>query len=376
MKKTYQRIREINDEIRALADTLAKEKRSRTEEETARYEALLREREWLTMQLNSSNLPEERGSSLGAQVRQAIQRGSGAVTFNLRTESGGGGSTTTPATDPTFLSSNATAGGMVPLTIGDIQKPLREGNIIGAIGVQMPTGLTGDWVWPVVEAITATLADENVAVDASKIDVSKVPAINQSIVVGAQATYESVMKSDGRIESIIREELPAALSDMVNCVILTPDKVNAKALITGPFVSLKAKATSVAMGSGMFKALNKAKAGVLTKGYSSDGLVYVMSEVTKAELEATPRDAGSGIMVVEDGKIGGVPVYCSHYITDDYIGVGNFRYQVAGLFGEMHLVVDPYTDAAKRIVKFWLSANFGTATLRSDAFALVKVTRS
>ena len=45
-----------------------------------------------------------------------------------------------------------------------------------------------------------------------------------------------------------------------------------------------------------------------------------------------------------------------------------------GLFGDMSFVIDPYSQARKDAVDFVLNVNYGTTTLRKEAFALAKVT--
>lgn len=86
--------------------------------------------------------------------------------------------------------------------------------------------------------------------------------------------------------------------------------------------------------------------------------------------EATTKDTGSGIMCIEDGRLCGIPVFCSETIGAGKIGLGDFTYQVCAQFGDFYLTVDPYTGADANKVKFVLNADFGTATLRPEAFAL------
>lgn len=99
-----------------------------------------------------------------------------------------------------------------------------------------------------------------------------------------------------------------------------------------------------------------------------------MTKAQKAIAEATPKDAGSGIMVCENDHIAGLPVFTTNYIGENNIGLGDWRYQPMGLFGDMSFVIDPYSQARKDAVDFVLNVNYGTTTLRKEAFALAKVT--
>ena len=98
-----------------------------------------------------------------------------------------------------------------------------------------------------------------------------------------------------------------------------------------------------------------------------------MSYAQKAEFETTPKDAGSGIMICENDKILGLPVFCTPEIEDGYIGLGDFSYLAAGFFGNLSFIVDPYTLSRENSVDFVLNNNFGMVVLRKEAFALIKV---
>ena len=113
---------------------------------------------------------------------------------------------------------------------------------------------------------------------------------------------------------------------------------------------------------------------VLAKGIVNDGTAaYVMDEYMKATLEATPRDAGSGLMVIENGRIAGVPVFTTNEICSadkDYIGFGIFSYELLGQFGDMRFVVDPESQAIKDLTVMTLNADWAMTTARPEAFVL------
>ena len=78
-------------------------------------------------------------------------------------------------------------------------------------------------------------------------------------------------------------------------------------------------------------------------------------------------------MVCENDRIAGLPVFTTHYIGEGNIGLGDWRYQPMGLFGDISFVIDPYSQARKDAVDFVLNVNYGTTTLRKEAFKLGKV---
>lgn len=366
------RIDEIKREINEMAELCHKEQRERNEQEEARWKTLSRELSYWEMKLQASGAEREQTESPWARLREKMKSGQ-SFTVAIREE------TTTPATTPApgMTTADLTGNPIVPLTVGDLIQPLEEGTIIGKLGMRMPTGLRGKYESTVVGTVDVTLEDEGAEAAESKIDLDSVAAIHQRLSAWVGATRQSLFQSDRKLETIIKTQLVKGLARAINAIMLGVDKFNAKAQIAGPFVALKSKATTLsAFGTGTFKQLNKMKASILTKGITSENMCWVMSEGTKAELEATPKDTGSGIMVIENDRLCGLPVYCSHFITDDYIGLGDWTYQLCGLFDSVSMVVDPFTLATADKIRFVLNANYGTATYRPEAFALAKVTRS
>lgn len=369
MKKNYQRVAEINARLRAIAEAMKTEERDLSDEEKGEISALEREKTYLMMQM-STEMPEAREakkmtpSQLYRATMNAIAGAGRAVEFQVREEA------TTPTTlevAKVMMTDDLKDGALFPVTIEDIVMPLTEELIYNKIGIKMPTGCRGGYEWPVVEAVEAQIAGENEELDDQKINLDKVATVTQRIGVSVSATRESLFNSSGKLERIIRELLPAAIAEKMNKIIISPTKVNNNCAITGPFVGKTA--TNVALN---FKALNKEKAKLLAKGVKSQYMAWVMTEAMKAELEATPKDAGSGIMCIENDRLCGLPVFCHSAIGEGNIGLGDFRYQVAGQFGDFYFIVDPYTGAGSNKVKFTLNVDFGTATVRPEVYTLLK----
>lgn len=379
-KAILSKIDEIKREIGTMAEKCQTEQRERNEQEESRYKTLCRELSYWEMKLQASGAEIQREESPWAQFREKVQQGATPFTVVLREDPAPAAPSTTAASGmatSSFVNSDGDVNPIVPLTVGDLIEPLEEGTIIGKLGLRMPTGLRGRYESTVVGTVDVTLEDEGAEVAESTIDLDSIAADNQRLSAKVTASRQSLFQSDGKLEQIIKTQLVKGLARGINKIMLSPDLFNAKTRIKGPFVALKDKATVLsAFGSKTFKELNKLKATVLEKGVSAEYMCYVMSEATKAELEATPKDAGSGIMVIENGRMCGLPVCASHFITDDYIGVGDWGYQLCGLFDQVSLIVDPYTLAGQDKVRFILNANYGTATYRQEAFALAKVTRS
>lgn len=376
MKRLIEKMNANCARMRQLADLCESEKRERTESEDAEYRELCRENDIIQMQMRAMQqlpTPESRQSAT-AVVRENIKRGVQTEFHLMRDETGGG---TTPTT-PTLVytgTTEAEAGGTVPARIEDVIKPLYEGLILSAVGLDLRTGLSGQYIWPVAEAVTAQIAGEAVELTKQKLSLSKITARPERIGVSMTLTRQAVIQSDGIVESLVTSLMPEAIAALINKVMFSVDKVTgATDNLKGPFVDKKTGAT--VLSSPGYKDFCKLKASVLKSGIPGTHLGWVMSKATAAELEGTPKDSGSGVMCIENGMLCGVPVFTTQYIGDDYIGIGDFTYQVMGLFGDMSFIVDPYSSAGSDMVNFHLNCNYGTATLRPAAFALAKWTRS
>jgi hypothetical protein len=78
------------------------------------------------------------------------------------------------------------------------------------------------------------------------------------------------------------------------------------------------------------------------------------------------------VAVVDDnGKINGVPVFCSSYVSEGEVLFGAFKYSPVGLFGDLNIIVDPYTQARQNAVDFVLNADYAISVLREEAFAML-----
>lgn len=370
MHKKTVNVRELVDKyqtncecISAIADACEKEQRERNEAETTEYEALVRENQLLQMKMQAAAAEQMRENpntvaDVNAIIRENMSNGKQTQIMLVR---------------DLVMVSDAVPGGIVPVKVQDILDPLVEGLILNKVGLPMPTGLAGDYVWPTYETVEATIAGEGVALTDTKVKLSKLTASPQRIGIAIPVTRQSMMQTEGILEMIVKKLMPLSVSMLLNKILFSTTKVTAATTLVGPFVGLAATATAFS-ATPTFKEFNTLKAKVLATGVDGDNLCWVMTKAQKAIAESTPKDAGSGIMVCENDHIAGLPVFTTNYIGENNIGLGDWRYQPMGLFGDMSFVIDPYSQARKDAVDFVLNVNYGTTTLRKEAFALAKVT--
>lgn len=270
------------------------------------------------------------------------------------------------------------AGGLVPLTIKDIVPSLELGLIYDKIGVQIETGVTGKLQWPVMGNGDAEIEGETEELSDSTLDFSKVTAIKTRVGVSFSVTNQAINDSNVDLVALVQNEARQRIRRTLNRVMFSHQNFTSN--FHGPFAGAKAQGTFAA-ATPTYKELLEMKGKVAEEGVEMDGFCFVMSETMKAKLEATPIDNGSGRMVVENGRIAGYPVFTTAYINYgsnkekanvEYIAAGVFTYLALNQYGDMRMVVDPYSKAKKDEVVITLNADWSMTTLRPEAFALWK----
>ena len=332
---------------------------------------------------NQAEMPTEetttQAPSLTTLVRDAIAQRPGRVEFVIQQRAEGGGSQTSATTTDTVSANalkvtNADAGSLVPLRIQQVLDDVEEGLIYDKVGINLTHSNAGEFVWPYWTSGSVQIVGETAKLVPSELTIGKLTARPERMGITFEMSYESFYQTEGVMENIVRKAIALAAQRGINTLLLSPTKPTGAASIQGPFVAAVGASKVVTLPSTLtYKSINAIKAKLLATGLALNP-VWVMSAASYCNLEATPRDTGSGIMMIENGKLCGYPVFVSHAVTDSYIMLGDFAYQPAGFFGEMRLIVDPYTGADRNMIKFTLNFGFATATLRSEAFVAGKFT--
>jgi len=373
-REAYETIEANKARLREITDKLEqdKEREDFTEAEKGEMKQLVRENEILEMKIKANTQSvvvngREDFEEANKKMRELIAQGqrfelkvSRAVDSSFKGNVSGYGDPTT-STNP------------YGVTMGDIVKPLYANNILSAIGSPLLTGLKGNYQWPVVEAFEATINDEAEELGDTKIDLTKLIARPERIGVAVPVTREALNETDDLLQTICTQYIPVAASALMNKIMFSQTKVGKATNLVGPFVNVKAshKKTYTADAPTLTELL-ALKGLVLGENIMPEGLCYVMTETTKALLEGTPKWAGASVAIVDDnGKINGVPVFTSSYVKEGDILFGSFKYAPQGLFGDMNLIIDPYSKARKNAIDFVLNADYAITVLREEAFAIL-----
>ena len=367
---------QINISMNAIADKAQAEKRELTAEENVEYQKLSSEFAKIGREIamnvdmvNMVNAKPKAEKSKNMILREAFQgaMGSQQKEFSVKREWVDG-----------VEMADVAAGGMVPLTIKDILPPLEMGLIFDKVGIPVETGVVGDISWPVMGSVEAKIAGEKEELTDTGVDLSNIKPKKERIGITIPLTYQAINDTNSNLLGIIQTQARMGITRLLNRV--TFSHQNFTSTFHGPFAGAKASST-FAGAVPTFAELLKMKGAVAATGVEMIGFCYVMSENMKAILEATPIDEGSGRMIIENGTIKGYPVFTTEYINYgsdkskagvEYIAAGCFGYLAANQYGDLRIVVNPYSRAKEDIVEVTINGDWSLTTLRTEAFALYK----
>ena len=406
------------DRITEIADVCEKEQRERNEKENTEFETLMRDNQLLQMKMQAAT---------AEHLREHPNAQEDAIKI-IRENAAAGQRTEIMLLRDMMMVQDVANGSIVPLNIQDILKPLQEGFILDKIGLPMPTGLAGDFVWPMYEMVEAQLAGEGASLSDTKIPFSKMTAAPERMGIAIPVTNQSLNQSQGLLEMIIREVMPLAIRLLLNKIVCGVNKVNNATNLVGPFVSLRENPVLLSAVPTYAELNAQMKAAVLETGIDGSHLCWVMTKSMEAILEGTPiNEKGIFLPMIQNGTLCGLPVYTTNVIRDtqityqkyngsawgdgsdfdahkntakyivtsadevknlagmksgeyvkiitgtEYIGLGDWRYQPMGMFGTLRFIVDPYSKARQDSVDFVLNTDYATKTIRPEAFKLGKV---
>lgn len=373
-REAFETIETNKKRMSELADKLEqdKEREAFTEAEQAEIKQMMRENDILEMKIkaNTQTLEVNRRedvAEINMQMRECIAENKRFELKVSRSVSSDFGGNTSGYADP--INSTNPYG----ITTGDIVEPLYAQNILSAIGSPLLTGLKGNYQWPVVESFYASVNDEGVALGDTKIELKKLIAKPERIGVAVPITREALQETDDLLQTICTKYIPTAAASLMNKIMFSESVVDGATSLVGPFVSMKnSHKKTYSTDAPTLKDLLNLKGIVLGENIMPEGLCYVMTETTKAMLEGTPKWNGASASIVdENGKINGVPVFTSSYVAEGSVLFGSFKYAPQGLFGDINIVIDPYSKARNNAIDFILNANYAITVLRQEAFAIL-----
>lgn len=280
------------------------------------------------------------------------------------------------------------AGVAAESTVGVID-PLEKGLVLDSIGSQIRTDIPRGGKWAVVAPVEAQFEGEAVQSTAKKIDVTKKATNPHRITIPVFVSNQALAMSDiDLMNRVIIPQMNRGIRRVLNPWMLQTTAYNSTYGAAGVFVNASTKLT-FAGAVPTYAELLKLRGNVRAKGVEIDGTErYVMSSLMAATLAATPISAGNPRMIIEDGKIAGIPVVESEYIENGntnleskgpkYVGFGRFSDLVVAQFGPARVTVDSTSHAAGSADGVYIDINvdYDLVALYNEAFGLGTATIS
>lgn len=388
------RTKEIDARLAEIESLIKKENRKMNDDESEEFRnlseeksALLNERDFLRLgceQFRSGVLPEDKQEDLRYAFARLLTnvRNHQPISEEMRSMVNSQGEIVIPNTRA--LTDTSSISPVVPITVGELMLPLNNGIVYDKLGLKIQTGLKGTFNFPAVTGVEATFEDENVEVSDQSISMSKLTGNPKRIAISVPVSNTAIDESNVNLQSLVISLFNTAMANLLNKWMLSKTAMTKNvAAPNGPFVAaVAAPAVSVAKGvTPKWKDIVALEAAVQKKHLPVTGTSgFVCSSSMIAELRTQDKGTDTGRYIAEavgrgEYQIDGYPVFISEDVDDNTIEFGVFEYDLLGQFGEVRLVVDPYTDSKKNITRFVFNTRWDNVVLRPEAFvALVRAT--
>lgn len=370
MRKEFETIAEYKERMRAMLDKAEAEKRALDANEKEQFEKLKTEKELLEIKVERRAL-EDIESGLVSDRRVLFSQAVFDVVNHRSLEDYNGVvSENGIKVVERAVTDTAAVANMVPVTIGEIIEPLEKGLIIEKLGIKMQSGLVGDLVFPTLAAIEATIQGENAEVGDTSLDIGKIKASPKRVSISVPVSKRAINQTNYSLQGVVLKQISLGLARCLNKWMFSGAKLDGAS--NGVFV--KASPDVEYVDKLTFADVVGLETVVMDAGVDvTDGTAaYVCTPKVYGKLKSTPIEAGSAEMILQNGMVNGYPILVTNYMDADTIGFGVFSYAGIGQFGEMDLIIDPYTGAKKNIVNFVLNTDADIVVARPEAFAIAK----
>lgn len=373
MRKEFETIAQYKEQMRAMLDKAEAEKRALDANEKEQFEKLKTEKELLEMKVErraledvDAGLVSDRRALFSQAVydvvnHRSLEDYSGVVTEN-------GIKIVERAAD--VITDTTGVESMVPVTKGEIIEPTEKGLIIDKLGIKMQSGLVGDLVFPTLAAIEASIQGENAEVGDTKLDIGKIKASPKRISISVPVSKRAINQTNYSLQNVVLKQVSLGVARLLNKWMFSGTALAGAS--NGVFVKA---APNVEYDTALtFAHVVRLETAVMDEGIDvTDGTAaYVCTPKVYGALKSTPIEKGSAEMICRNGMVNGYPVLVTNYMDADTIGFGVFSYAGIGQFGDMDLIIDPYTAAKKNIVNFILNTDYDIVVARPEAFSIAK----
>ena len=375
MEKILSRIAELKEELREMVDNCEVQTRSLNDAEVALFNQKEQEIISLTEELaqRQAETIVEINTNTNNQIqlnkmnfKESLASAMRAVANNRSTEEfeNVAGNVISLREDTNTNTTSAEAAGIIGEYPTELIEPLQAALLVDKLGIKVintPKAV----VMPSVSNVEATIEGETTALVGKKLSFTKTKVAPFRVGLSLPFSNTAIKEADINLVSYAINLAAKAEAQLINKVMFAGAAVNSQ---NGAFV--KAAATT---GEATYKNI-VALAGTVKKAnvIIDETAAYVISPEMEATLMATPVDAGSGRMILENGMIAGYPVLVSSAV-DGYIGFGVFSNFLIQKVGVADMVVDNLSRSKENITEVNFNDNLALQVIRQEAFAKLTI---
>ena len=243
-------------------------------------------------------------------------------------------------------------------------EPLYADSVISNLGITIYNGLpAGDFKVSAMGKGSAAWADETGVAAESKNTFTHVTL--QPKRISAQLSYSKQFLAQDTIgaEAAIRRDIYNALVAQIQHTMLSADAAGTNKP-AGIFNGVTAKNIS------SYAELCNVEAAVDDSNVKGERK-YLMSNKAKAILRCMPKSSLTTELVLDGNDIDGTPVIANSDVPTTQYAYGDFSNIVMGTWGNVDLIVDPYTLAAENSIRIVVNAFVDWKKVRKDENVIV-----
>lgn len=357
------RMAEINVEIEEKIEESRKKPVKREEKKLEKFS------------LRKAILAQMSGKAQGAAEQRVIDE---AVKLNQRsgvemTE----GSLVVPMSYRAALTAGGDTGVLVDEDQQELLFPLENALVLAQAGARYMTGLTGNIAWPKAGAANVYWEGETDEAQDGANAFSKSAVFSpKRLTAYVDISKQLLIQENRDVEGIIRKLITNAIAQKVEATAFSGAGGNTD-IPNGIFASI-----SPAAGTFDWATIVGMETSVDTSNALLGNLAYVMHPklVGKAKTKVKDASGAGGFIYGNDGQnyMNGYKALRTNNVggndSDGYnVVYGNWDDFFIGQWGSVELLVDPYTQATKGMVRLVVNSYWNMGVIREESFAAAKL---
>ena len=240
----------------------------------------------------------------------------------------------------------------------NILEPLRASLVMTQAGATYMTGVVGNVSIPVYSGSNVGWAGEIEAAKDGAGTFSEVTLSPKRITAFLDVSKQFLLQDSASAEALLRADIVRAIANKLEATILG-DKDGSATQPKGLFYDV-ADYYDIS-----YESIVELVAYLEQQNVTGD-IKFILSPLMKALLKTTKKDEGSGVFVMEDGEIDGLPVLSTSACMG--LAIGNWADYVIAQWGGIDLTIDPYSQATNGKVRLVVNAYFDAKPRREEAF--------